>query len=115
MTDRRAVRAEQRRELLLEAAAREFAEVGYERATLDAIGDRVGLSKASVYYYVKDGKPRLLADLVQRVVGEIEARARELAPEGAGPADRLRAFVRAHVEVANTTPQGAFWLRTSTR
>ena len=73
-TDRRARRMESRRGLILDAAAAEFAEVGYERATLERIGDRVGLSKASVYYYVQDGKPQLLVDLVARVVDEVEAR-----------------------------------------
>lgn len=105
-TDRRARRMESRRGLILDAAAAEFAEVGYERATLERIGDRVGLSKASVYYYVQDGKPQLLVDLVTRVVDEVEARVAMLTKDDASPVARLRAFVTAHVQVANTTPEG---------
>lgn len=97
---------ESRRGLILDAAAAEFAEVGYERATLERIGERVGLSKASVYYYVRDGKPQLLVDLVARVVDEAEARATGLMAHDDGPAARLRAFLSAHIEVANTTPEG---------
>jgi TetR/AcrR family transcriptional regulator, cholesterol catabolism regulator len=104
--DRRARRMESRRGLILDAAAAEFAEVGYERATLERIGDRVGLSKASVYYYVKDGKPQLLVDLVARVGEEVEARIAALTVDDASPVARLRAFLTAHVEVANTTPEG---------
>lgn len=104
--DRRARRLESRRGLILDAAAAEFAEVGYERATLERIGDRVGLSKASVYYYVRDGKPQLLVDLVARVVDEVEARVAALTADDASPVARLRAFVTAHIEVANTTSEG---------
>ncbi|MGA8353873.1 MAG: TetR/AcrR family transcriptional regulator [Solirubrobacteraceae bacterium] len=105
-TDRRARRMESRRGLILDAAAAEFAEVGYERATLERIGDRVGLSKASVYYYVRDGKPQLLADLVERVVDDVEARVAARTTDDASPLERLRAFVTAHIEVASTTPEG---------
>jgi TetR/AcrR family transcriptional regulator, cholesterol catabolism regulator len=105
-TDRRARRMESRRGLILDAAAAEFAEVGYERATLERIGDRVGLSKASVYYYVQDGKPQLLVDLVARVVDEVEARVAAQTTDDTSPVARLHAFVTAHVEVANTTPEG---------
>jgi AcrR family transcriptional regulator len=105
-SDRRARRIAHRRDLILDAAAAEFAEVGYERATLERIGDRVGLSKASVYYYVKDGKPQLLVDLVARVVDEVEVRVGELTSDDASPVGRLRAFLTAHIKVANTTPEG---------
>lgn len=105
-SDRRARRIAHRRDLILDAAAAEFAEVGYERATLERIGDRVGLSKASVYYYVKDGKPQLLVDLVARVLDEVETRVAERTADDAGPVARLRAFITAHIEVANTTPEG---------
>ncbi len=50
---RREWRWEARRDLIVRAAAEVMAEMGLERATLDAVGDRVGLSKASLYYYVK--------------------------------------------------------------
>lgn len=104
--DRRARRIESRRGLILDAAAAEFAAVGYERATLERIGERVGLSKASVYYYVQDGKPQLLVDLVTRVMAEVEARTATPAEEDSSSVARLRAFLAAHIDVANTTPEG---------
>ena len=70
---RRTTRKESRRQLILDAAAEEFAESGFERATLGRIGDRVGLSKASLYYYVS-GKEQLLADIVEQFVDEAEQR-----------------------------------------
>lgn len=104
--DRRARRMEHRRGLILDAAAAEFAEAGYERATLERIGDRVGLSKASVYYYVPDGKSRLLVELVARVVDEVEARLSALAADESGPLGQLRAFIALHIDEANSTPEG---------
>lgn len=102
---RQATRVASRRRLILDAAADEFAEAGYERATLDRIGERVGLSKASLYYYVQ-GKEDLLAQLVERVVADIEARAAARTPDGADPVTRLRAFVHAHLDAATSTPEG---------
>lgn len=44
-------RRERTRSALLEAAASVFAERGYHGATLDAIAERAGLSKGSVYHH----------------------------------------------------------------
>src|SRR5690554_4891137 len=43
---------------LLRTAAHEFAEAGYERASLNRIISRCGMSKSSFYYYV-DSKQQL--------------------------------------------------------
>lgn len=91
-----------RREAILEAAAAEFAEHGYEAATLDRIGDRIGLSKASLYHYVT-GKQELLATLLEQVTEQIGAEAEQ--PPGTTATARLRAFVRAHVRVTISNPQ----------
>ena len=63
-----------RRRAILDAAATEFAEAGYQAATLDRIGDRVGLTKASLYHYVQ-GKEQLLAALLDRVTADIAVQA----------------------------------------
>jgi AcrR family transcriptional regulator len=70
---RRTTRKELRRQLILDAAAEEFAACGYERATLERIGERVALSKASLYYYVS-GKEQLFTDIVDQFVDEAEQR-----------------------------------------
>lgn len=92
---RRVTRKESRRQVILEAAAEEFAESGYDGATLDRIGERVGLSKASLYYYVS-GKEQLFAAVVGRFVdaveGEVAGHLRARDPIGA-----LHALVRGHL------------------
>jgi AcrR family transcriptional regulator len=46
--------AEEKRLALLEAAAREFAEFGYEQASLNRILEAGGMSKGAAYYYFDD-------------------------------------------------------------
>jgi len=107
---RRAVRLTQRRQAIVDAAARIFHEVGYERATLDSIGDAVGLSKASLYYYVRS-KDELVGRLLAGVIEEIERRAEQDLPTRPTAEDRLRRFVLAHVEVICRSPTGMLLAR----
>ncbi len=104
-TERQSKRKELRRQSILTAAAEEFASAGFERATLGGIGERVGLSKASLYYYV-DGKEDLLVQLLDRVTRLIEEKALERTREGGEPRERFRAFVSAHMEIAAGTLEG---------
>lgn len=46
--------AEEKRERILEAAAREFAAHGYENASLNRILQAAGISKGAAYYYFDD-------------------------------------------------------------
>lgn len=57
-----------RREEVLAVAAALFAERGYDRVTLQDIGERVGIRKASLYYYV-----RSKAELLYLVIHEAHA------------------------------------------
>jgi AcrR family transcriptional regulator len=42
---------EEKRKIILEAAGECFAQFGYKKTTLEDIGEKVGLNKASLYYY----------------------------------------------------------------
>lgn len=99
---RQARRHELRREMILRAAAEEFALQGFVNATLDRIGERIGLSKASLYYYV-NSKEELLAVILEQVTSRIAEEAAQV--EGSAE-ERLRAFVRAHVTVGATSVEG---------
>lgn len=105
LSDRRAIRHAERRRRILEVAADEFSAVGYQRATLERIGARIGLSKAALYYYV-DGKEDLFARLLETAIAAVAERATRLSVPRASVIERLRAFVTAHVEIAVTTPAG---------
>ena len=100
---RRSRRMEVRRAQILDAAAEVFIEAGYEAATLDAIGERVGLSKPSLYYYVRskeDLLAQILLDLLESVGERVDAAAAQ------DPAERLRVLARVHVEILCTRPGG---------
>lgn len=73
----------EKRQALLESAARLFLEQGFERTTVDAIAARAGVSKLTVYSHF-DGKEGLFKALIAEKCGEhFEAREfGELAPLG---------------------------------
>jgi AcrR family transcriptional regulator len=60
----------QRQEQLLQAAADEFAEQGFERASLNRIITRAGTSKGSLYYYFED-KTDLFATVIERATAQV--------------------------------------------
>jgi AcrR family transcriptional regulator len=80
-SERRREQAEETRERVLDAAARLFAERGFENTTISAIAQAAGVSPETVYGRFRN-KRALLGELVRRAV-----RGREAAPVGdqAGP------------------------------
>ena len=74
-------------------------------ATLDQIGDRLGLSKASLYYYI-EGKDQLITAVLKVVLDHGNARALKLIDPATGPLEQLKMRAQAHVESAMLTPAG---------
>ncbi len=105
MSDRQAVRRQLRRQSIIEAATVVFAETGIHAASLEQIGAKVGLSKASLYYYV-DSKEQLLIDVLAAVLVEIEDRAQQQTDPVATPLEQLRVRAKVHVETGIATPAG---------
>jgi AcrR family transcriptional regulator len=62
----------EKRERLFDAAAEEFAEHGYDRASLNRILRQAGVGKSSMYYYFED-KADLFSATAERVVGMVMA------------------------------------------
>lgn len=54
-----------KRDLILQAGSECFARFGYEKTTLDDIGKRAGLNKASLYYYFKNKEEIFVAVILQ--------------------------------------------------
>lgn len=94
-----------RREHLLQAAARTFAERGFHRASMRDLSRASGMSVAGMYYYVK-GKEDLLYQIQKACFERVLAGAASAVAGGAGPTERLAAFIRHHVTfVANHTAE----------
>lgn len=88
---------DRRRDTLLAAAARVFAQRGYHRTSMRDLAKASRMSLAGMYYYVA-GKEDLLYE-IQKSSFERVRRAAEaaVAAAGGGPEERLRAFIRHHV------------------
>jgi len=71
--------AEDRQQRLLEAAADEFAEHGYDAASTNRIAPAAGVSKGSVYYYFED-KADLYATVLSRSFADLAQQIGDLGP-----------------------------------
>ena len=91
-------RAATRRAELLEVATQLFYEKGYAQTTLQDIADRMGFTKAAIYYYAKN-KEELLVEIYTAIVEPTIARARELAAaSGADGATVFVALIEQHLQ-----------------
>jgi TetR/AcrR family transcriptional regulator len=91
------------RTAIFRAAAREFAERGYEAAGTDRIAARARVNKAMLYYHFRS-KGALYAEIVRDMVAAVGARVRAVA-DGPGSAEqKLDAWISALVEEAAARP-----------
>lgn len=89
---------ESRRHALLDAAARLFAERGFNGVTIDELGAAAGVSGPAVYKHF-DGKQAVLAALLVDASEGLHAGGRHVAAHTRGE-DAVRALVAFHVEFA---------------
>lgn len=90
-------------ERLLEAAAAEFARVGFDRANLDTITRTAGVAKGTVYLYFAN-KAALFVAVLQELRRRLEAKLASARPAGDDPDAMLRSFIRAHLALADAAP-----------
>jgi AcrR family transcriptional regulator len=83
-------------EEIVRAAAAAFGEAGYRTATLEAIAERAGLSKVTLYRYVAS-KEELLSLVVERIIEEFQSGLRRIVAERRPADDTLRRIVRYQV------------------
>jgi AcrR family transcriptional regulator len=74
---------------ILNAALDVFSEYGFEGSSLQQIADRLGLTKAALYYYFRS-KDELLGALVEPVIAELDEILDAHAGERDSPARRRR-------------------------
>jgi len=83
---------------IVRAAAAAFGEAGYRTATLDAIAERAGLSKVTLYRYVSS-KEELLSLVVERTVATFRQGLREIVEQRRPAEETLRRIVRFQVRL----------------
>ena len=85
------------------AAAREFAERGYDGAGVDRIAARARVNKAMIYYHY-GSKLGLYLEVLRDMFRAVGARARAIADGPGAAADKLDAWIAAVVEEAGARP-----------
>ncbi|HEY3355004.1 MAG TPA: TetR/AcrR family transcriptional regulator [Polyangia bacterium] len=93
----RVAKFDRRLDAILAAAAREFADAGYDHATIRDVARRARVSIAGLYYYV-GSKEELLYLIQFHVFDSLVSRYVADSAALADPRDRLRLFVRNHLE-----------------
>jgi AcrR family transcriptional regulator len=77
---------------ILRVAAEVVAERGYQNASLEEVGERLDLAKASLYYYF-DSKQALVSACLDTAAAEVERRLEAIVEEGGTPTETLRRLI----------------------
>ena len=88
---------DQKLDILLSSAAREFAQRGYDRTSMRDLARVSGISLAGVYYYVQS-KEELLFLIQSRNFEAVIAGMREALRGVSNPVERLQRFVDNHLD-----------------
>jgi AcrR family transcriptional regulator len=81
---------------ILDATERLLARFGYDKTTVDDIAAEAGVSKRTIYLHFP-GKEAVALASIDRVVGRVTDRLRELADADDSPADRVRDMLVARI------------------
>lgn len=84
--------------LIMEVAAKLFAEKGYGSVGISEVGDVAGFGKGALYYHIKS-KEELLFDIMTVYMVELINAARAIEISGASVADRIRALSQSFMEI----------------
>jgi TetR/AcrR family transcriptional regulator, cholesterol catabolism regulator len=90
-------RYEERRDTVIDAAARVFAAQGYDATTIDDLVAATGLQRGGLYHYI-GGKQDLLIAIHERFLTPLLEQAREIAAQHLEPETALRALAQALIE-----------------
>jgi AcrR family transcriptional regulator len=94
---------------VLDAALELFAEHGFDGTSLQQIADRLGVTKAAVYYHFRS-KDDLLAALVEPAFGELDVLLAEVEALPSGDGARQKVALRSFVEYLLRHRTAAAWM-----
>lgn len=93
-----------KRERILDAAVRVFASKSFHTATVAEIAREAGVADGTIYLYFKN-KDDLLICLFEERMGEINEGMRKAVAQCRTPLEKLRTFVRHHLEEVARRPE----------
>ena len=86
-----------RREAIIEAAARLFANLGYDSCEMDRVASKLRIAKGTLYLYF-DSKEKLFCACVDDGIHRMQAAVRAAADTQADPLDKIAAAVRTYLK-----------------
>ncbi len=92
---------DQKRMLLLEMAAKMFNESGFERTSLTDIAKEIGITKPSLYYYVKN-KEDILFSISKIALGDMKIALEATQAGHSSGRDQLTAFLSKYLELMHS-------------
>lgn len=84
---------DQKREQILQSAAKIFATEGFDRSSMAQLAKECGISKANIYHYY-DSKDAILFDILDSYLSDLRDLILATDVEGLSPEDRLRRVIR---------------------
>jgi AcrR family transcriptional regulator len=81
---------------ILSEAVKLFAEKGYHNTTLDEVAQRLGVTKAALYYYF-DNKAHIIRVIMRKHIDSM-SQAVKLVESELIPSEKLRDFVKLHIK-----------------
>ena len=94
----REIRYGEKRQKILENAAKLFAKKGYENVSIEEIAAKVKLNKASLYYYFK-GKDEIFFQIQMQAIEQANIALEKVLNSPVGPAEKLREAIKSHVRI----------------
>ena len=89
--------AENRMLEIIKVSLKLFAEKGYKSTSLDDVADKIGVTKATLYYYFRS-KDEILRAILERSKDRME-KILELGNSSSPAPEKLRQFIQIHVAI----------------
>ncbi|MBO9377391.1 TetR family transcriptional regulator [Sphingomonas histidinilytica] len=94
------------RQNILETAQKDFAELGYEAARLEAIGEAIGIKRAAIFYYFRS-KKELYGDVFAHIHESLIRHSKERLAGADDPWEKLMLLVDGWVDYMVAHPTAA--------
>ena len=97
-TSFREIRYNEKRQKILDNAAKLFAQKGYENVSLEEIGAKLKLNKASLYHYFKS-KDEMFFQIQMQAIDQANKSLEKVLESESNPKEKLREAIKSHVKI----------------
>ncbi len=94
----REIRYNEKRDKILQNAAKLFAKNGYENVSMEEIAAKLKLNKATLYYYFKS-KDEIFFMIQMQAIEQANEVLKKVLSSNAGPQEKLREAIKSHVRI----------------